>query len=182
MLIPFFYQLRDGGMKTSITELLTLLEAMRRGVAGHSVDDFYYLARACLVKDESQLDRFDRIFSAYFRGVEDSLADLIKDVPEDWLRREAELYLSDEERARAPKLYETLTWVGNELQNGQRHFEHLESEAADKLREAGFAVDYFAIRRAQNLEQPDRDCDDLVVLTAARLGSARLIDNIVVTI
>ena len=91
-------------------------------------------------------------------------------------------YLSDEERARAPKLYETLTWVGNELQNGQRNFEHLESEAADKLREAGFAVDYFAIRRAQNLEQPDRDCDDLVVLTAARLGSARLIDNIVVTI
>jgi uncharacterized protein with von Willebrand factor type A (vWA) domain len=104
MLIPFFYQLRDGGMKTSITELLTLLEAMRRGVAGHSVDDFYYLARACLVKDESQLDRFDRIFSAYFRGVEDSLADLIKDVPEDWLRREAELYLSDEERARVESL------------------------------------------------------------------------------
>lgn len=91
-------------------------------------------------------------------------------------------YLSDEERATAPKLYETLTWVGNELQNGQRNFEHLESEAANKLREAGFAVDYFAIRRAQNLEQPDRDCDDLVVLTAARLGSARLIDNIVVTI
>ena len=64
MLIPFFYMLRDGGMKTSITELLTLLEAMKRGVAGTSVDDFYYLARAALVKDESQLDRFDRIFAA----------------------------------------------------------------------------------------------------------------------
>jgi len=69
MLIPFFYLLRDGGMKTSITELLTLLEAMRKGVAGQSVDDFYFLSRACLVKDESQLDRFDRIFAAYFKGV-----------------------------------------------------------------------------------------------------------------
>ena len=66
MLIPFFYKLREGGMKTSITELLTLLEAMRSGLAGQSLDDFYYLARASLVKDESHLDRFDRIFGAYF--------------------------------------------------------------------------------------------------------------------
>ena len=99
MLIPFFYQLRDGGMKTSITELLTLLEAMKRGVAGTSVDDFYYLARAALVKDESQLDRFDRIFAAYFKGVEDALGHLFDDVPEEWLRQQAELMLSEEERA-----------------------------------------------------------------------------------
>lgn len=91
-------------------------------------------------------------------------------------------YLSDEERTRAPVLHETLGWAGEELQNGRRNFEQLESEATDKLREAGFDVDYFAIRRAQNLEPPDRDCDELVVLTAARLGGARLIDNIVVTI
>ena len=71
MLIPFFFMLRDGGMKTSITELLTLLEAMQKGVAAQSVDDFYYLSRACLVKDESKLDLFDRIFAAYFQGVED---------------------------------------------------------------------------------------------------------------
>ena len=77
MLIPFFYQLREGGMKTSITELLMLHEVMNKGLAGQSVDDFYFLSRACLVKDESQLDRFDRIFAAYFKGVEDSLADLI---------------------------------------------------------------------------------------------------------
>ena len=82
MLIPFFNLLRDGGMKTSITELLTLLEAMKKGVAGESVDDFYYLSRACLVKDESQLDRFDRIFGAYFKGIEDSLADLMADIPD----------------------------------------------------------------------------------------------------
>jgi uncharacterized protein with von Willebrand factor type A (vWA) domain len=104
MLITFFYQLRDGGMKTSITELLTLLEAMQKGVAGQSVDDFYYLSRTCLVKDESQLDRFDRIFAAYFDGVEDSLADLLPDIPEEWLRRQAELTLTEEERARIESL------------------------------------------------------------------------------
>jgi uncharacterized protein with von Willebrand factor type A (vWA) domain len=100
MLIPFFYLLREGGMKPSITELLTLLEAMKKGVAGQSVDDFYFLSRACLVKDESKLDLFDRIFAAYFKGVEDSLSDLMTDVPEEWLRHQAELFLSEEERAR----------------------------------------------------------------------------------
>ena len=104
MLIPFFYLLRDGGMKTSITELLTLLEAMKQGVAGQSVDDFYYLSRACLVKDESQLDRFDRIFAVYFKGVKDSIADLTSDIPDDWLRRQAELLLSEEERAQIEAL------------------------------------------------------------------------------
>jgi uncharacterized protein with von Willebrand factor type A (vWA) domain len=100
MLIPFFNLLRDGGMKTSISELLSLLEAMKKGLASESVDDFYYLARTCLVKDESMLDRFDRIFAAYFRGVEDSLKDLMQELPEDWLRRQAELMLSEEERAK----------------------------------------------------------------------------------
>ncbi|HSN52431.1 MAG TPA: VWA domain-containing protein [Woeseiaceae bacterium] len=104
MLIPFFYLLREGGMKTSLTELLTLLEAMKRGVAGTSVDDFYYLSRATLVKDESQFDRFDRIFGAYFKGVEDSLGDLFEELPEDWLRQQAELLLSDEERAKIESL------------------------------------------------------------------------------
>ena len=99
MLIPFFFMLRDGGMKTSITELLILLEAMKKGVAGHSVDDFYYLARSTLVKDESQLDKFDRIFGAHFKGIEDSLADLFQDIPDDWLQQRAELMLSAEERA-----------------------------------------------------------------------------------
>lgn len=99
MLIPFFFMLRDGGMKTSITELLTLLEAMQRGVAGHDVNDFYYLARATLVKDESELDRFDRIFGAYFKGIEDSLGDLFETIPDDWLRQQTELFLSEEERA-----------------------------------------------------------------------------------
>jgi len=98
MLIQFFYLLREGGMKTSITELLTLLEAMKRGLAGQSVDDFYYLARATLVKDEAHLDRFDRIFGAYFKGVDDALSDLMREIPDEWLARQAELLLTDEER------------------------------------------------------------------------------------
>ena len=99
MLLPFFYMLREGGLKTSITEWLALLEAMQKGLAGQSVDDFYYLARTTLVKDESELDRFDRIFSVYFKGVEDSLSDLFQALPDEWLRRESELFLTEEERA-----------------------------------------------------------------------------------
>jgi hypothetical protein len=95
MLTGFFFKLRQGGLKPSITELLTLLEAMSKGLAARSIDDFYYLARSCLVKDETRFDRFDRIFAAHFRGAEDAL---LADVPEDWLRRQAELYLSPEER------------------------------------------------------------------------------------
>jgi pantoate--beta-alanine ligase len=91
-------------------------------------------------------------------------------------------YLSEEERAKAPALFEILSAVGNDLQNGRRDFEALELESATKLTEAGFDVDYLSIRRAQNLEIPDRDCDELVVLAAVNLGDARLIDNTVVTI
>ena len=91
-------------------------------------------------------------------------------------------YLTDEERAKAPLLYEVLNSIGEELQNGRRDFSELEKVANQKLADAGFEVEYFAIRRAQNLEIPDRDCDELVVLAAARLGAARLIDNVVVTV
>jgi len=104
MLIPFFYMLREGGLKPSITELLTLLEAMKRGVAGTSVDDFYYLARSCMVKDESKFDLFDRIFAAHFQGIENAFKSLQTEVPEDWLRRQAELMLSEEERAQIEAL------------------------------------------------------------------------------
>jgi len=98
MLIPFYFKLREGGMKTSITELLTLHEGLQRGLAGQSVDSFYFLARTTLVKDEANLDRFDRIFAAYFKGVDDSLKDLVQEIPDEWLARQAELTLSEEER------------------------------------------------------------------------------------
>ena len=91
-------------------------------------------------------------------------------------------YLSDEERATAPLLYEVLQSVGEDLQNGRRNFDELEHRAIKRLSRAGFAVDYFSIRRAQNLAVPDRDCDDLVALVAAKLGTVRLIDNVVVTV
>ncbi len=99
MLTKFFFMLRDGGLKPSITELLTLLESMRSGVAGQSVDDFYYLARSCLVKDESLFDRFDTIFAAHFSGIEEAFEALLAEVPEEWLRHQAELVLTDAERA-----------------------------------------------------------------------------------
>ncbi|NNC77463.1 MAG: VWA domain-containing protein [Woeseiaceae bacterium] len=125
MLIPFFFMLRAGGMKTSITELLTLLDALKQGVAAHNVDEFYYLARATLVKDESELDRFDRIFAAYFKGVEDALTDLFQDVPDDWLRHQAELMLSEEERAQIESLggFEALMQALQERldEQGERH-------------------------------------------------------------
>ena len=91
-------------------------------------------------------------------------------------------YLSDEERGIAPKLHEVLADVGVALQNGNREFDTLESTATEQLVGAGFGIDYVAIRRAENLAVPNRDCDDLVVLAAVHLGEARLIDNVVVTI
>jgi len=91
-------------------------------------------------------------------------------------------FLTDDERAVAPVLYQVLTGIGDDLQNGGRNFEQLELEAIKTLSDAGFRVEYCSIRRAQNLEVPDRDCDDLVVLAAAHLGEARLIDNTVISI
>lgn len=91
-------------------------------------------------------------------------------------------YLSEMDRSKAPALYETLSAAGKELQGGRRDFEKLELESAAKLTDAGFDVDYISVRRARNLEIPDRDCDELVILAAAHLGDARLIDNKVVTI
>ena len=104
MLIQFFFMLRAGGIKVSITELLTLLEALKQGLAAQSVDDFYFLSRACLVKDESQFDRFDRVFGAHFHGIEQAFQSLGEEIPEDWLRRQAELLLTEEERKRIESL------------------------------------------------------------------------------
>ena len=104
MLIQFFFMLREGGIKVSITELLTLLEALKQGLAAQSVEDFYFLSRACLVKDESQFDRFDRVFGAHFHGIEQAFKSLGEEIPEDWLRRQAELLLSEEERKRIESL------------------------------------------------------------------------------
>ncbi|RYF34281.1 MAG: hypothetical protein EOO21_04955, partial [Comamonadaceae bacterium] len=109
MLIDFFYTLRSAKLPVSVKEYLTLVEALKEGVVGPvsedawSVDDFYYLARTALVKDEKHYDKFDRAFAAYFKGVE-LVADFTKDVPLDWLRKNLELELSPEEKAKIEKM------------------------------------------------------------------------------
>jgi uncharacterized protein len=114
MLIPFFFKLREAGVPASITEFLTLLEALKARVADASAEDFYYLARACMVKDERHFDRFDRAFAAHFKGVEELFEALIAKIPQEWLQRMGERTLSDEEKARIEalggwdKLIETL--------------------------------------------------------------------------
>ena len=104
MLVSFFFALREGGLKVSITEFLTLLELLKKRVIRFDVEEFYYLARACLVKDEALYDRFDRVFSAHFKGIEQSFGPAGVDLPEDWLRKQFELGLSEEEKARIQAL------------------------------------------------------------------------------
>ena len=96
MFAGFFLELKRARIPVSLKEYLTLMEAMQKGVAGYSVDDFYYLARACLVKDERNIDKFDRVFAAAFQGLE-SVADALA-IPEDWLTKLAETSLTDEEK------------------------------------------------------------------------------------
>jgi pantoate--beta-alanine ligase len=91
-------------------------------------------------------------------------------------------YLTEHERQIAPALYEALQQLGRDLQAGKRNFAELESQAMAALSNQGFLPEYVAIRRAVNLDPPDRDTDELVVLAAARLGRARLIDNVVVDV
>ncbi|MFQ5548148.1 MAG: pantoate--beta-alanine ligase [Woeseia sp.] len=91
-------------------------------------------------------------------------------------------YLSETERQIAPALYAVLQDVGSELQAGRRDYEALEHEATDRLSAAGFEPEYVGVRRAADLEPPDADSDEIVVLAAARLGKARLIDNVIVSV
>jgi uncharacterized protein with von Willebrand factor type A (vWA) domain len=104
MLVPFFFKLREAGVPVSITEFLMLLEALQARVADPSAEDFYYLSRACLVKDERHFDRFDRAFAAHFKGAEELFESMMAKIPEEWLRRMAERTLSEEEKAKIESL------------------------------------------------------------------------------
>jgi len=104
MLIPFFLELRRAGVPASITEYLTLLEAMREHVAGYDVEDFYHLSRSALVKDERHFDRFDRVFAEHFEGAESLFAGLQAEIPEHWLRKQAERVLGEEDKRRIEAL------------------------------------------------------------------------------
>jgi uncharacterized protein len=104
VLIRFFLMLKEAGVPVTLTEFLTLLEALKAGAIAHDVEAFYHLARTCLVKDEAHYDRFDRVFAAHFRGVEELFAALLKDLPPDWLKAYVEKLLSEEEKARVQSL------------------------------------------------------------------------------
>ena len=105
MLVRFFLMLRAAGVPVSLTEFLALLEALKARLAAADVDEFYFLARTVLVKDERHYDRYDRVFGAHFKGVEAAFqAALGATLPAEWLKRQAELLLSPEERARIAAL------------------------------------------------------------------------------
>ncbi len=114
MLVRFFFLLRRAGVPVSITELLTLLEALKAGLGDLNAERFYYLARTCLVKDERYYDRYDKAFAAHFKGAEDLFALLQRELPEDWLAKMAIAKFTDAEKAEIEalggweKLMETL--------------------------------------------------------------------------
>src|SRR6202171_6190743 len=97
MFISFFLELRAAKVPASLREFLTLMEAMQQRVARFDIDEFYFLARATLVKDERHLDRFDRVFGQYFKGIE-TPPDPQTELPEEWLKKLGERYLTEEEK------------------------------------------------------------------------------------
>ena len=114
MFFQFFDELRAAKVPVTLKEYLALMDALESGVIGMKVDEFYYLSRAALVKDERNLDKFDRVFGHVFKGLENLEADLVAQIPEEWLRKLAEKYLTEEEKKQIEalggweKLMETL--------------------------------------------------------------------------
>ncbi len=102
MLIDFFFTLKDAKIPVSIKEFLILLEAMKKNVIGPSLDDFYFLSRMTLVKDEAHYDKFDKAFGLYFKGI-DAVFEKNADIPLDWLLKRLERELSPEELAKLEK-------------------------------------------------------------------------------
>src|SRR5215212_4504261 len=107
MFLQFFTSLRDAQVPVTLREYLTLMEAIDADLAEQTVENFYYLARASLVKDERNLDKFDRVFGTVFKGLESLLDAMEKaDIPAEWLKKLAEKYLTDEEK----KQIEAMGW------------------------------------------------------------------------
>ena len=98
MFVAFFHELKTAGVPVTLREYLTLMEAMEKDLAGRRVEDFYYLARAALVKDERNLDKFDRVFGHVFKGLELMSETLTPEIPAAWLKKLAEKYLTEEEK------------------------------------------------------------------------------------
>src|SRR5919197_6780633 len=107
MFLQFFTSLRDAQVPVTLREYLTLMEALDADLADYTVENFYYLSRASLVKDERNLDKFDRVFGTVFKGLESLLDAMEKaEIPEEWLKKLAEKYLTEEEK----KQIEAMGW------------------------------------------------------------------------
>ncbi len=99
MFINFFHELKAANLPVTVKEYLALMEGMQKNVAGRRVEDFYYLARSALIKDERNLDRFDRVFGHVFKGLDELKGEELYEIPEEWLRLVTEKFLSEEEKA-----------------------------------------------------------------------------------
>ena len=107
MFLQFFTSLRDAQVPVTLREYLTLMEALDANLAEQTVENFYYLSRAALVKDERNLDKFDRVFGTVFKGLQNLLEAMEKaDIPAEWLKKLAEKYLTEEEK----KQIEAMGW------------------------------------------------------------------------
>ena len=114
MFVTFFHELKAAGVPVTLREYLTLMEGMEKDLAGRRIEDFYYLSRAALIKDERNLDKFDRVFGKVFKGLELTEQALAAEIPSEWLKKLAEKYLTEEEKRQIEamggldKLLETL--------------------------------------------------------------------------
>ncbi|MGA8469728.1 MAG: VWA domain-containing protein, partial [Pseudolabrys sp.] len=114
MFVTFFQELKQAGVPVTLREYLTLMQAMDADLASRKVEDFYYLSRATLVKDERNLDKFDRVFGHVFKGLETLDEAIEGNIPSEWLKRLAKKFLTEEEKKQIEamggldKLLETL--------------------------------------------------------------------------
>jgi uncharacterized protein len=114
MFVTFFHELKSAGVPVTLREYLTLMDAMQLDLASRRVEEFYYLSRAALVKDERNLDKFDRVFGHVFKGLEFMSEGLAAEIPAEWLKKLTEKYLTEEEKQQIEalggldKLLETL--------------------------------------------------------------------------
>src|SRR5260370_4702065 len=114
MFVAFFHELKAAGVPVTLREYLTLMDAMEKDLAGRRVEDFYYLSRSALVKDERNLDRFDRVFAHVVKGLDFIEEGLSAEIPLEWLKKLTEKHLTEEEKKQIEalggldKLLETL--------------------------------------------------------------------------
>src|SRR3984885_8526100 len=99
MFLQFFTELRSAKVPVTLKEYLMLMEGLDKMVIDRSVEDFYYLSRCALVKDEKNLDRFDQVFAHVFKGLERMGEDVTADIPAEWLKKLSDQFLTDEEKA-----------------------------------------------------------------------------------